>query len=1128
MSDTPVQQKNPDLTRSFHTRDESAESTKVPKDAPSSGEALPERIGDYRIIGLLGQGGMGAVYRAEDIKLQREVALKVMRPDIAANPVSKDRFLREARAVAALKHDHIVSIYQVGEEDGVPFLAMELLEGMSLHDYLNSGKPLGWLDILRIGRDIAGGLALAHSKGMIHRDIKPGNIWLETLNQSAESVDGPAFRVNILDFGLARPISDGVHLTAFGVLIGTPGYMAPEQASGDTSDGRCDLFSLGVLLYKLCSGRLPFEGKNVLEVLNALAVKTPEALSSLNPDVPVKLQHLIDRLLAKKPDDRPASAQLVVAELQAIMNEVAVGPARGASIARPDDYDSQEETKSLTHQAKRPRDKIRLRIAMTFFGLLIAIGSAIIVLKGRDGKEKQVDAPGENTAIVRPAPKLIVDSPEVKQFESPPQPEGPVMVDPGEPLTPRTFVSRPLPIPGVRSWTIEPISHIGTSTSVAWSSDGLHIATGGFGDCSIRLWSPKGQLQKVLLGHDQCVLPVEFSPDSKFLVSASADLTVRLWDVENGACLRVFPIGQMGQQLAFSPSGETLAVATTEGLVLIEIGSATVRTRSMNKAFRGAHNTVAWLSDKSRILTRGSEEKFLVLKTDTLETLAELEMRDQNGKTVACAAISCSSDGKWFAGAGVDGLIRIWDAKSLELKRTIGDRNPNQDQYVFTLKWSKDNRRLLSSVGPGTAYTIWDALNGKPLVRSKMPGVSYAVAWSASENEVACVSSRLRIGDARTGEERQVPVLGNINHWVSSQYVAQENAFAFTSGSAIVFHDVDTGRELRRLENVSGSLLSVSPKGDRIALLVDPVSPNPHVALIDSSTGMQQCELKPPTKGEFNLEWSPDGRWIATSHLDGIIRIWNSETSELKHQLKAHDGPVYHTLWSRDGKRLASLGLDKTIQIWDPFAENRLNLIKDLPAPFRNHFPPWNRSTLVWVKQGQSLGVLFEREFAVVDVATGKWIEKKSPTTTPVGLNKVSSSPDGNHLLLQGNLAHMGRVWVRGRDSTDIFEVGYLGIGLSATWLPDSRRFYSQTSPCRSFDSQTKRYLGTFFADIDGESMVIGPDGYFRGNENVEKSIAYVVQLEDGSNITLSPAEFAYRFNWKNDPSKARFLKLDE
>jgi len=430
MSDTPVKPKNPDLTKTFHTREDSAEPTKGPAGPQQASEPLPEKIGDYRIIAKLGEGGMGAVYRAEDVKLKREVALKVMRPEIAAHPASKERFLREARAVAALKHDHIVTIHQVGEEDGIPFLAMELLEGMSLQDHLHSGKPLSWLDIARIGRDIARGLALAHSKGMIHRDIKPGNIWLETLDQSADGVMNLDIRVKILDFGLARPISDSVHLTNSGAIIGTPSYMAPEQASGDPLDGRCDLFSLGALLYKLCSGRVPFQGKDVLAVLHALAVKTPEPLSSIKPEVPVQLQQLIDRLVAKNRDDRPASAQLVVTELKAIINEQGSGsnmtiPIATAVAGSADPWAGIDDETQGDEQASRPiaapgadafvkppasRGRKGLWIGMAFFSLLLAAG-IIIIVKSRDGKETQVEVPDGSKVTVTDKGKVLIELP---------------------------------------------------------------------------------------------------------------------------------------------------------------------------------------------------------------------------------------------------------------------------------------------------------------------------------------------------------------------------------------------------------------------------------------------------------------------------------------------------------------------------------------------------------------------------------------------------------------------------------------------------------------------------------------------------------------------------------------------
>jgi serine/threonine protein kinase len=197
------------------------------------------RLGSYRILKVLGSGGMGVVFLAEDAQLKRSVALKIMRPGLAANDAARQRFLREARAMAAFKHDHIVTIYQVDEDRGVPFLAMEYLEGETLHERLKRETVLPLLEALRLGGEIADGLAAAHARGLIHRDIKPANIWLEFSRDPQGSANALACgsrlnetgRVKILDFGLARPAQgDDAHLTQSGVILGTPAFMSPEQA----------------------------------------------------------------------------------------------------------------------------------------------------------------------------------------------------------------------------------------------------------------------------------------------------------------------------------------------------------------------------------------------------------------------------------------------------------------------------------------------------------------------------------------------------------------------------------------------------------------------------------------------------------------------------------------------------------------------------------------------------------------------------------------------------------------------------------------------------------------------------------------------------------------------------------
>jgi hypothetical protein len=277
--------------------------------APPQGPDELGRLGPYLVREVLGVGAMGVVFRAEDSHLRRPVALKVMKPSLAAYDEFHRRFLREAQLAAAIDHEHVVTIYQVGEDRGIPFLAMKLLRGETLEDRLaGAGGRLPLTEVLRIGREVAEGLAAAHERGLIHRDIKPANVWLE------EGRD----RVKILDFGLARAAGDDGRFTQAGAVIGTPHFMAPEQANAEEVDARCDLFSLGAVLYLASTGELPFGGKDTLSVLAALATKTPPPPHALDPTLPRAFSDLVMALLAKDRDDRPQAAREVVSAIEAI------------------------------------------------------------------------------------------------------------------------------------------------------------------------------------------------------------------------------------------------------------------------------------------------------------------------------------------------------------------------------------------------------------------------------------------------------------------------------------------------------------------------------------------------------------------------------------------------------------------------------------------------------------------------------------------------------------------------------------------------------------------------------------------------------------------------------------------
>jgi hypothetical protein len=268
---------------------------------------------------------MGIVLLADDEHLARQVALKVLSPKVAAFPGARKRFLREARAAAALENDHIVAIYQVGEERGIPFLVMPVLKGEPLNALLEREESLAPAHILRLGREVAQGLAAAHDKGLIHRDIKPANIWLER----------PTGRAKILDFGLAQTVDDPERLTRPGQVTGTPAYMAPERARDARVDQRSDLFSLGAVLYKASTGQSPFKGGSVLGLLSALALDAPKPVSDLRPDLPPELSDLTMQLLDKDPEKRPRSAREVVQRIEAIERSLASAEKTGKTFTPP-------------------------------------------------------------------------------------------------------------------------------------------------------------------------------------------------------------------------------------------------------------------------------------------------------------------------------------------------------------------------------------------------------------------------------------------------------------------------------------------------------------------------------------------------------------------------------------------------------------------------------------------------------------------------------------------------------------------------------------------------------------------------------------------------------------------------
>lgn len=268
--------------------------------APTDDPNMLGRVGPYEISGVIGAGGMGIVLKGWDQSLSRVVAIKLMAPQLASSGVAKARFLREAQAAAGIIHPNVIDIYSVAEFGSIPYLVMPYLRGCSLQKRVQDEGPLATEDVLRIGLQVASGLAAAHAQGIIHRDIKPANILV------GHGVD----RAVITDFGLARSIDD-VSLTKSGTLAGTPQYMSPEQARGERIDERSDLFSLGSVLYFLCTGQSPFRAETVYGILHKITSAALPDMREVQSSVPEWLQHLVSRLHAPSPEDRFQSAAVV-------------------------------------------------------------------------------------------------------------------------------------------------------------------------------------------------------------------------------------------------------------------------------------------------------------------------------------------------------------------------------------------------------------------------------------------------------------------------------------------------------------------------------------------------------------------------------------------------------------------------------------------------------------------------------------------------------------------------------------------------------------------------------------------------------------------------------------------------
>lgn len=708
--------------------------------APSDRPGALGRIDHYHVLAVIGHGGMGVVLKAFDDVLQRVAAIKVMRPQLAATASARKRFIREAQAAAAVRDEHVIDIHAVNEASDLPYLVMEYVNGISLQDRLNQSGPLELKEILRIGMQMATGLAKAHAQGLIHRDIKPANILLENGVQ----------RVKITDFGLARAVDDA-SLTQSGVIAGTPQYMAPEQACGESIDHRADLFSLGSVLYAMCTGRPPFRASTVMAVLKRVSEDTPRPIREINPDIPDWLCAIVEKLHAKDPAQRFASAQEIADLLGQHLHHLQQPDAvpRPPRVARP----------VLPQPRKRPRALYWAAGCMVgmICGFLCCLGVPLllyVVPIGGSGKEVSITS------------KVRVE-------------RGPSVVPQARPL-PRSAPVKPKEEIHQDQFTeIRRFkgSHLSPITSVAVSPDGTYLLSASY-DQTVRLWEMEtGKEVRPFLGHNRSVPSVAFSPDGKWALSGGMDGTLRLWDVKTGELVRRFE-GHTGwvRAAAFSPDGQFVVSGSADyrsqknecdhSLRLWDVGTGKELRRMEGKGQMQSINSVAF-SPNGQFVLFGGEYK--MVGTWDVRTGKLLKQVSQPSANTKCVAIS--PDGRIAASGHVwaakdsfrDGklfdpehhVVCLWDVKTGRLIRTLHGHSGAVNAVAF----SPDGRYVLSGSGgchhnrkpPYSAaedntLRLWDVETGKELLRVETGTCINSVAFTPDGRCVVSGGGELALG----------------------------------------------------------------------------------------------------------------------------------------------------------------------------------------------------------------------------------------------------------------------------------------------------------------------------------------------------------------------------------------------
>jgi WD40 repeat protein/tRNA A-37 threonylcarbamoyl transferase component Bud32 len=1006
-------------------------------------------IPGYEIEDELGRGGMGIVYKARNLRLNRAVALKMILAGAHAGREAAFRFVNEAEAVARVQHPNIVQIFHIDQHGGHPYFEMEFIGGGSLADRLD-GTPLPARDAARLVEALARAMAEAHRQGVVHRDLKPGNILLT-----------PEGIPKVADFGLAKLLTAESGLTRTDSVLGSPSYMAPEQAEGKTREvgPAADLYALGAILYEMLTGRPPFRGATVLDTLQQVKTAEPVPPSRLVPGLPRDVETIALKCLAKDPGKRYESATALADDLRRF-------EAGEPIAARP--VGSVEQA---GRWIRRHRAAVALIVATGVAGLALVAAGISLAYSGQLQRanaltEQQralaVKAQGEAREALALARRYLyflrVNQAGAAWYEN---------------ALDRTAALLDECPPEQRDWEWHFLDqrrhsnllvlkrHTGSVTSVAYSPDGRRLASASR-DQTVKVSDAgTGELVLTLRGHSDYVRAVAFSPDGLCIATASVDGTVKVWDAATG--LETFTLSGHTSpvwDVAYSPDGRCIASTSFDGTVKVwdaEKGKVMLTLRGHT----GVIYRVAYSPDGRRLASAGQDGTVKVWDVATRQELMALP-----GHTSDVASVAYSPDGRRIASSSLDQTVKIWDAATGQELRTLCGHTKSVDRVAY----SPDGRRLASASMDGKVK-VWDAATGQELLtlRGHSSGVA-SVAYSPDGRRLASASQdqTVRVWDVVTGQEA-LTLRGVLNHQGGLAYSPDGHHIASAGQDRTVkVWDAATGQDVLTLRGHTSFVLGVaySPDGRRIAS----TSQNGEMKVCDAVTGEVVLTLNGQTGSVCGVAYSPDGRRLASAGQDGTVKVWDAATGQELLTLRGHTGPAFgvaympspslapalpsggHTgsvvgvAYSPDGRRLASTGLtDRTVKVWDAATGQEL-------LTLRGHLDSVRGVT--YSPDGRRIAsTSVDRTVKVWDAATGQeLLTLRAHTGFVFG---AAYSPDGRRLASAGQDGTV-KVWdaATGQELLTLRE--HTGPVFGVAYSPDGHHIASA-----SFDQTVKVWDGT-------------------------------------------------------------------